>query len=344
LKIIKRFKEKDEFNEEVSTWLQETKCNVYTASFDDSKDANNQFSELENGNECLDRFVLVNEASVIAPSPEKKPKEMKKNSNNSDPLLDFEPSMDMIPFVMQKDNNVLDETNPILSTYRKITKSITKPKIQIMVHLFENVPTRSIYMPVAFEVLNQYGKTHWLFSIKAMTSIIQVWIKCKKLSASPFVKCMETFFLSDGNDVMIQDTKKNKQFPELRPALYSFLKNVPLTQEIIDSVKNIVAQFFKSTFESKEFRTIYRNEKIGNSTSETLLTPLTITDQPIAGNFFTEIIEASKTIDATIHQNLKEIFLEKERMAILNKMSVNNSVEGVLLFAEGDQKRKFDEI
>lgn len=122
------------------------------------------------------------------------------------------------------------------------------------------------------------------------------------------------------------------------------MKNVPLTQEIIDSVKNIVAQFFKSTFESKEFRTIYRNEKIGNSTSETLLTPLTITDQPIAGNFFTEIIEASKTIDATIHQNLKEIFLEKERMAILNKMSVNNSVEGVLLFSEGDQKRKFDEI
>jgi hypothetical protein len=78
LKIVKRFKEKDELNEEVSTWLQETKCDVYTASFDDSKDANKQFSELKNGNECLERFVLVNEASVIAPSPEKKQEECKK--------------------------------------------------------------------------------------------------------------------------------------------------------------------------------------------------------------------------------------------------------------------------
>ena len=143
----------------------------------------------------------------------------------------------MIPFALQKNNNISDESSSILSTYRKITQSIAKPKILILLHLFENVPTKSITMPIAFEVLNQYNKTHWLFSIKAMETIIETWKLCDKLEPNAFVQCMTKFFVSNGNDVMIEETNNNKKFPQNRPGLYSFVRNISLDQESIDTIK-----------------------------------------------------------------------------------------------------------
>ena len=111
------------------------------------------------------------------------------------------------------------------------------------------------------------------------------------------------------------------------------IKN-PLTR-----LKKIVEGFFKFVFEKKrDFKQIYRAEKIGNSTNETLLTPMRVLEEPREGNFFTEIVEASKNIEATIHPNLKEIFLENTRLDILKKMQLNTSCDDVLLFSEGEAK------
>ena len=88
---MKKFKNQNELDDEISAWLAETSCDIHTAVFQTTTEAMERVVELENGNENLEGFVLKNGKSIVTPNKKHKTDKQVNLDDHSFGLLDFEP-------------------------------------------------------------------------------------------------------------------------------------------------------------------------------------------------------------------------------------------------------------